>query len=395
MSSANEVSVVYIAETDYGVTPGSGNFQAARFVSESLSATPSTTESKQLRTDRMSSGQIVTGLEVGGDINFELAKETALEDFIQSAMFSAWATLSLQTVDMDIDADAKTITRSTGSFLSDGLVVGDFIKLGGYVSAKNNVVVMVASIIALVVTYVGPVGMETESGTGSTTYKRADKIGIGTTPHSFSFQKQFLDLTEKAIAYKGMMASNMKLNVTYGDLIGGSFTFAGNFQEDFDDEDNFITDGRTVTALATTNTLNGSIDMPFLASSSTGVFEQGDLCLQNVGITLENNFSPLTCIGKAAPENYSPGTASISVSLSTYLKDSAWTLLKNKLTQDPFAIGFAVQNSGGGYGFYMPSVQVSFPDPASGGQNEQVSLDMQGTAKVGATGQSALTIYRF
>jgi len=77
------------------------------------------------------------------------------------------------------------------------------------------------------------------------------------------------------------------------------------------------------------------------------------------------------------------------------LKDGNWDLLARKLSQDPFAIGFMVKNSGGGYGFYIPALQVSFDDPNSGGANQDVSMDMSGQAKVGSSGESALTIYRF
>lgn len=66
MSSSNLVRVAFIEEVAYGVTPGAGNFETARFTSENLSGTPDTVESQQIRTDRMSSGQVVTGLQVAG-----------------------------------------------------------------------------------------------------------------------------------------------------------------------------------------------------------------------------------------------------------------------------------------------------------------------------------------
>jgi hypothetical protein len=76
------------------------------------------------------------------------------------------------------------------------------------------------------------------------------------------------------------------------------------------------------------------------------------------------------------------------------LKDGNWGLLAKKLSQEAFAIGFMVKNTDGWYGFYMPAIQVSFDDPASGGQNQEISMEMTGTAKVGSGGESALSIYR-
>src|ERR1043165_7236204 len=112
MSSSNLVRLAFIEEVEYGVAP-TGNFQTARFTSESLSGTPETTESQQIRTDRMSGGQVVVGLTVGGEMNFELAKEDALDNFLESAMHSEWDEADAVTVSLAIDASAKTLTRST------------------------------------------------------------------------------------------------------------------------------------------------------------------------------------------------------------------------------------------------------------------------------------------
>lgn len=372
---------------------GSGEFKTARFISENYSGTPETTESQQIRTDRMSSGQVVTGLTVGGGHSFELAKELAIEDFIESAMFNPWTTMSLVTRNLTIDVTLKTITAITGSFITDGLVVGDFITLAGFTNAVNNVPVMVTSVTALVLEYAGPTTMVDETGAG-TTYKRADKIEIGITKKSLSIEKAFLDLTNKAINYRGMIASTMELAVEYGSLVNGSFAMSGNDYEAVDAAADFLTYASYITDPATTNSLNGSVDMPFLSTDVSGVYSQDNFCIQSLNLSMANNLTTQTCIGRASPENYNPGTAAIEVSMSSYLKDGNWDLLTRKLTQDSFALGFQVKNTGGWYGIYMPAIQVSFDDPASGGQNQDISMEMTGTAKVGPNGESAITIYR-
>lgn len=394
MSSSNLVRITAIKETTYGVTPDTGNFQAVRFISEALSGTPDTVESQQIRTDRMSSGQVVTGLSVGGNMGFELAKETALENFIASAMYNTWTTKALLTVGLTIDATAKTITRASGSWTSDTYAVGDFVKLGGFAAAANNVSIMIAEIVsATVIRVVGPETLV--DGTGvTTTLKRDDKISIGVTKQSFSMEKKFLDLDQKGINYRGMIASQMDLNVAFGSLINGSFTFVGNDYQAFSDDDDAMTDGRTIDAAATTNTLNGSVDMPFVATSAGNELDASLIAISAVQMTLNDNTQPQNVIGNIAPRDYSAGTAAIAVSITCYLDDAAWPLLANKLSQESFAVGFQVANGGGAYSFFMPAVQVSFDDPASGGQNQDIKLDMKGTAKVGDLGESALTIYR-
>lgn len=393
MASSNLVRLTMIEETTYGVTPVSGNFDSVRFTSESLSGTPQTVESATIRTDRMSSGQIVTGLEVGGEVSFELAKDPALEKLLASAMYSDWTTLSLVTVDLSYNDSTKRITRATGSW-TPSIVKGDILTLSGFSNAANNTTVQVAEVVsATIIRVIPPVGMVTESGTG-TAYKRADKLVIGAAKKSFSVEKAFTDLTTKAINYRGMIAGQLALSVQFGSIITGSVTFSGNDYQTADSAPLMLTNGRTINAPATTNSLNGSVDMPFIASEATGIFQSADLQIQGVDVSLNDNLSAQNVIGKIAPFDYSPGFAQVEVSINAYLTDSAWAILGKKLSQQPFALGFMVKNLGGFYGFYLPEVQVSFDDPSAGGQNETISLDMSGVGKVASDGSSSFVIYR-
>jgi hypothetical protein len=395
MSSSNLVKISIIKEATYGVTPVAGDFDSVRFVSESLSGTPGTTESKNIRTDRQSSGQVVTSLTVGGDLALELAKDPVIDDIIQSAMLSAWSTSAAVTVDLTLDATAKTLTRSTGDFTAD-LAVGDVITLAGFTDSIYNSQVMVSALTTTnVIAVVLPDTMIAATATGATTtYQLADKIAIGTTKTSFSMEKQFTDLTTKAINYRGMLVGELNSKIAYGEIVSMTAKFSGNDYDVADIASEFMTNTRTVNDAATTNSLNGSVDMPFLADSSGGTLTGATFCIQNVEINLNNNLNAQTCIGEVSPQNYTPGQASVGVNLTAYLADANWTLLAKKLTQDPFSIGFMVKNSGGWYGFYMPAIQVSFDDPASPGANQDIMLSMKGVGKVGASGESALTIYK-
>lgn len=393
MSSSNLVSVRFLEEVTLGQTPGVGNFTTARFISESLSGTPGTTESKQIRSDRYASGNVVTSLDVGGDLSFELAKEPAIDNLIAAAMLSSWSTAAPVSVDLTIDATAKTITRASGDFNTD-LDVGDIVTLSAFTNVDNNTSVQVLEIVsATVIRCAFPVGMADEVATG-TSYKRADKISIGTVKKSFSMEKAFLDLTNKAIVYKGMLVNSMKLSIGYGAIVNGSFGFSGTDYAAVDLATDFITNTRTITPPATTQSLNGSVDMPFISTSAVGTFGQSTFCIQNVGIDLANNLTAQNCIGRIGAKDFSPGTAKIQVDLSAYLADGNWSLLQKKLSQTAFAIGFAVKNADGLYGFYLPAVQVSFDDPSSGGQNQDISMSMKGVAKVGSNGESPLYIYK-
>jgi hypothetical protein len=394
MSSSNRVRITSIPEVTYAVTPPSGNFSTARFTGESLSGTPSTTESQQIRSDRYGSGQIVTGLEVGGDLNFELAKEATFEQYLESVMYNSWNVQAPVTVDITVDADLMTLTRATGDW-NTTLQVGDFFTTEDFANQENNTRFQVIAInSATVIKVIAKNSLIDEVGE-DITYTRADRLAIGTTVKSFSMEKAFLDLTTKAIIYPGMIGNTFNLNIAYGELISGTIGFVGAGRIVADQASEFITNGRTINAAANTASMNGSIDMPFLSSSLAGVLADEDFCIQSLAINLDNNNQAQNCIGRIGPKGYSAGTGAVTVDLSTYLADDNWELTAKKLSQEPFALGFMVENADGGYGFYLPAVQVSFDDPSSGGANQEISMEASGTAKVGSNGESPLYIYRF
>lgn len=328
MSSSNQVRIATIKETVYGETPVAGNFKTLRFVSEALSGSPETTESALIRTDRQSSGQVVTGLTVGGAVNLELAKDTLIDELLESAMYNSWTTSAAVNADLEIDTVAGEIIRIAGNWNTD-VDVGDVITLTGFSNAVNNTQVMVASITSnTVIKYVGPTTMVDETDTGNT-FEVADYLTIGTktTRVSHSIEKAFLDLTTKAINYRGMVVNTMNLNIAYGSIISAAFEFQGNDYEPANLAAEFMTDGRTIGAAATSNPLNGSVDMPFIANSSTGTFDATSFCIQSVELSLNNNLNPQNCIGRTAPQDYTEGQASISINLSAYLANDNWDLL--------------------------------------------------------------------
>lgn len=396
MSSSNRVELTFIEEVVLGETPATGDFETMRFTSESLSGTPTTTESQQIRADRQSSGQVVTGLELSGEVNIELARETQLDRILAGAMFSNWDTQALQTVDLQIIAATNRIVRASGDWNAT-VDVGDFITLAGFTNQVNNTQAQIVQIVSTTEVRVafnkqgGAVVNETATGT---TYKRADRLAIGTTTKSFSIQKAFKDLTNKAINYRGMVVGQLNLDITYGEIVTGTIGFSGTGYEPVEASADFMTDGRTINPPATSNSMNGSVDMPILVSALAGTLDEITFCVQSIGLGLNNNLTARTCIGRIAPAGYAEGTAAVEVTLSAYLADENWDAMALKLSQQPFSLGWQVKNVDGWYGFYLPAVQISFDDPSSGGANQEISLDSSGTGKVGPNGESALYIYR-
>jgi hypothetical protein len=149
MSSSNLVSIAAIEEVDYGVTPPTGNFKTARFVMESLSGTPQTTQSAEIHADRMASGNVQTGLDVNGDIDMELSADPLIKQFIQGAMMNKTTEKAAEITGQVITVDpiGKTLTF-TGAV---DLQKGDLIFLSGFTEDKNNGMAYVNSVESAVI----------------------------------------------------------------------------------------------------------------------------------------------------------------------------------------------------------------------------------------------------
>lgn len=411
MSSANLVSVTYVPETVYGVpdTPLSGvTAETARFTSETLSGTPTTTESQNLRTDRMSSGQVITGLEVGGDINIELARGKFYDDFFEAAMMSSWvaqASLSTDVTLTPIDEQTATLTI-TGDFstIGSGVAVNDVLQL--IPASGSPVLVSVISVDSTTVCTVATSRGE-EAITGVTMDVAVPsyvEIGSKQIGNSFTIGKAYRDVVhdvttdEHSQTYPGSYVGGFNVNAAYGEIVTGAFTTVANgyTQEYPSMEQNIVTAGGTVNPAATSQSLNASVDVPVVATGDegTGILAT-TFCIESFDITLDNGMDASNCIGYPAPKNYTLGTAAISINASVYLSDTSYDeFMPKKLSQAPVSMTFSMVNADGGYAFHFPAMQLSFPDPTSDGQNEQTMLEAAGTAKVGANGESSLRIYQ-
>jgi hypothetical protein len=375
MSSSNLVRITAIEEATYGQTPAAGDFVTARFVSESLSGTPSTTASTEIRSDRTAGGQVQVGLEVGGDINGELSGDPVQTQFIRAAMMQPTAVPALVvTSSIDVNAIDRRLTFAE----ANQFAAGDMIMLTGFTEEKNNGQAYVVSVDSVGASI--KIAKETiATETGSATITRPEKLSIGTTPISHTVEKKYLDLTEKSITYTGMLVSEMMLEMAHGNIAKSKFMFMGN---GYTMPVPATTDGRTIT--------DASTDQPYNASSDIGLVivdgQVADFCIQSLSITLNNGLSPQVCMGSLAPREYSLGAATITVSGSTYLADENWSLMLKKISQEPVSIGFTVSNQDGGMTVLLHGVQLTFPDGAAEGLDQQVSLAFSGSATATETG---------
>lgn len=398
MSSSALVSVTYTEEAKYGETPDAATpptLHTARFTSESLSGTPTTVESGEIRSDRMSGGQIVTGLEVGGSIEFELAFDNFFNKFFAMGMMSDWQAQG--TTISGVDFTPTTAQQGTLDATGIGTAYPNAGELIVLTDANGDSVyfqvISVPSADQLVVAS----KRDQEAVTGDA-YSPA-YLDIGKDVASVTLSKAYKDVlhtggtSEHGQTYSGSIVSGFSIAANFGAVVTGSFDMSGNgYKQPLPSyEQAVVAAGGTVVPAGTSQAINASIDVPVVTASG----EATEFCIESFNISLDNGLTPQNCIGHAAPRKYELGTANITIGASIYLGDQSYDkFMPAKLTQEPVSLMFTMASIDGGYAFLLPAVQLSFPDPSSGGGNTPVMIDASGTAKVGNNGESALRIYR-
>jgi len=411
MSSGNLVQIVYAPETVYGVidTPLSGvTAQTTRFTSESLSGTPTTTSSETIRTDRLSSGLVATGLEVGGSIDYELASDAFFDDWFEAAMMDPWtaaAVLAGETVTLTPNPldDQEADLVITGDFSTIGVVKGDYLQL--VPASGSPVTVQVIEVVSTTECLVATKRGEAAIVAGTYDVQIPQNLVIGKTQQSFTVGKAYQDVLhdvstdEHSQTYTGSLVNGFSISATYGEIVTGTYETLGNgyIQEAGESYAQQITTaGGTVDPAGTSQPLNASIDFPLVVTGDgAGTISATEFCIESLVLTHTNNLDPSTCIGSIAPKAYTLGTANVDISLSAYLSDTAYdALMPLKESLTPLEISFSAINSFGGYAFRATATQLSFPDPSSDGQDTQTMIEAEGASKVTASGGSSLVIYK-
>jgi hypothetical protein len=214
--------VSYKEEVTYGVVPAAAAAQAIRRVTSSLDMTKDTYQSNEIRTDFQIADYRHGQRKVGGAINGELSAKT-YSDFMAAALkkaFAATAAITGASITIAGTAGAYTITRAAGSFLADGVKVGDVVRLtaGTFNAANLNKNVMVTAVAALVLTGLvlnatalvpeGPIATATVTVVG----KKSLVPQTGHTDKSFSIEHWYPDVPTSEV-FSGCKVSKIGLSL--------------------------------------------------------------------------------------------------------------------------------------------------------------------------------------
>lgn len=206
-SGINKV-VSYKKETSFGTLPSpTTGGQTLRRVSSTFNLTKETYQSEEIRQDYQLVDMRHGVRSVEGSISGELSAGT-YADFLASALARNWTAATpsaLGSTTIATVGGTNTITRTTGSWLTDTVRVGNVIRLTGFATANNNVNLLVIALTATVATVVALNGFKLTNETVASggTYKVQGKTTYapttGHTDDSYTFEEWYADIGQSEV----------------------------------------------------------------------------------------------------------------------------------------------------------------------------------------------------
>lgn len=362
----------YIGESSYGVTPNTPSMRQLRVTGDDLNLVKESFLSNELRSDREITDFRHGNRQVGGNLNFELSKDTGFDDlFLGLLGASAWSPVvySANTIAF-VNGAPDTITDSANGFVTAGIQVGDVITVSNTLS--NNSVFTVTNVTAGTLTVAGT--SLVDEAEGSATLTCARKFAkIGTTIKSYSMERRFTDIAVYQLL-TGCRVSGMSLSIQPNSIVTGSFSMLGK---------DLVNGTSSVDAAPTVH------DGASVMDSFSGTISEGGsniAVVTSVELSVQNNLTPAFVVGSAELQQVLEERCNVSGTITAYLEDE--TLLEKFRDETETSLDLKISDGTNFYRFILPRLKYgNAATPVNGFGGVIVTLPFQAfrDATVGAS----------
>jgi hypothetical protein len=368
-SASNRQGLYYKAESVWGETPSGGAFTQLRYTGETLDRAKNTAPSEVIREDRMVDELALLGYDVSGDINYELAYGV-FDPFLEALLCGTWVTIdhyTVPTISITVAAAGKTFTRAAGSFVSDGVVPGCFVKFTGFTNGGNNGEFLVASVTATVITVVDPTAaLVDEAGSGNEGYYTAFCVNGVVDSRSFAIEKRWTDIA-KFQWFNGLRASQMDMDLTAMQIIKGKFAFMGK-----DAVASSSTVAGSSVAASISKLMSASANVASITLNGTSLTTG----IKSMKFTLDNGLRKQDIVGSQATGGIGYGGFSVKGSLEAYFEDLV--MLNHVINHDDCAVTFKTPDADGNrYYWNAPKLKFTKGNPKAAGKNQDITIPIE------------------
>lgn len=363
---SNRVSVKISKETVWNETPSSPTMLNLPYTNDTLTHNKRTKQSDVLRSDRMRDSQLQVGYNAEGDINFEL-RFTDFESILEVALASTFTTQSTTGAgtsnNFNFAAAGGGVQVITGpSNWTNNYNVGAWVRVKSAAQTANNGVFKITAKTSTTLTVNNSAGVLEATSTATVVTKN---LRNGTTKQSFLIEKQFNDLTNNFVQYRGMRVSGLSLNITSEEIVTGAVRFLG-------------ARGVLATATVAGGTTAASSNESMTASVNVGTINEAGVSLttaiKSITLDLNNNARALMGVGSASAIGINLGSIQITGRVEAYFEDQA--LLTKVINHTSSSLDFRCTDAAGNV-FVFTIAQVRFSGhPQNPGIDQDVMLPL-------------------
>lgn len=392
--TSNRVALRQVAESTWGVTPGTPTLDAVRFTSESLNYNADFITSEEIRADRMTPDTIQVSSQAGGDINGEWSYGS-YDAFIAAALYSTWLTTGSMLGPVTDVAIVKTggtpntwaLTQVAAALASQSWVVGQFVKVEGF-STAGTFYAEITSIAAGTLGIAPLSDVASEAAGDSVTITPMNFVRNGTTKSSFTIQKAFTDLaTPELWNFTGARIATWNLELATGSILNTTF---GVLAKDANmTETQFA--GATINP-ANTNTVLNAVD------NIAAIVFDGDpggstYYFNSLSVSLDNALRGQEAVGTLGLIGVEAGRLSLTGQVELYFENSS--LFDKFRAATAFSLSFMAQDAAGNtYIVTIPRAKYTSMEIVAGGNDQDIFASAQFEGIINAAGTYQYQISR-
>jgi len=352
--------VAYKKETTFGVPSGPTGGKLLRRTSADFTSTRENYQSSEIRTDQQVADFRLGTSSTDGSISGELSPGS-YTDLIQAVLakdFVAGGTAASLSVTIAASSGFFTLTRATGSYLTDNFKVGEIVRMTGaglnIANQANNCLVVNVSALVLTVRAISGTTLVAEGPIATVAIASIGKETIipltGHTDQSFVLEEWYSDIAQSEV-HSGVKFGNFSVTVPATGLVTTDFTAMGKGLYQTGTTQYFT----TPTALSTTGVVAAVNGAVIINGSATTA------CVTSFDFSVDRAMEASQCIGSNTAEEIFTGTLTVSGSFSTYFESGTVRDFFENETDVALVLALATgeEKTANAMTFVLPKVTIS------------------------------------
>jgi hypothetical protein len=377
-ADANRTSLYYSVETAFNEVPTTPTMNEIQRTADDFQHAKTTAIPTTIRADRMQEDPVRVGDDATGSFNFEF-RHTQYDALIAAVIGAGGAgaggytVVSISAADISAAASDDSFNRAAGSFITDGVVVGMWVRVAGFTGAgvtADNGTFKVLTVAALKITVDAAL---VDDAAGETVTITAKMARNGVVNRSFLLEKRFNDIAIFQ-QLRGMTPNVFSLDFRTRAILTGALSFVGA---------QGLYTGATVAGSSVAAATNPAMDS---SGNIVSLYEGGIVVsspIFSMTLNINANAAGRPAIANRYPIGVRLGVLEISGTVELYFEDAT---LANKFINHTMSSLELRMLDGNGKAAYLTIPRLFYTEGQTPvrGENQDIFLTMPFRASAGS-----------